>query len=140
MLTVSPSIRIPCGEISFTSIRASGPGGQHVNKTSTAIQLRFHIERSPSLPGDVKRRLMNLAGRRVTSDGELIIDARRFRSQDANRRDALERLHGLLVRASRSPRVRRRTAVPEASRRRRLHVKRLRAQVKKLRGHISADE
>ena len=140
MLTVSPSIRIPSGEISFTSMRASGPGGQHVNKTSTAVQLRFHIVNSPSLPEDVKRRLIHMAGRRVTSDGELIIDARRFRSQDANRRDAMERLRGLLVRASRSPRVRRRTAVPEASRRRRMHAKSLRAQKKKLRGHISADE
>ena len=134
MLVISPSIRIPANEISFEYIRASGPGGQHVNKTSTAVQLRFHITNSPSLTEDVKRRLAHLGGSRVTRDGELIITAQRFRSQEANRRDALERLRSFIARAVFRPRFRCPTGVPKASRRRRLEAKRLRGQVKKLRG------
>ncbi len=134
MLVISPSIRIPAHEISFEYIRASGPGGQHVNKTSTAVQLRFHITNSPSLTEDVKRRLAHLCGSRVTRDGELIITAQRFRSQEANRRDALERLSSFIVRAAQPARIRRSTGVPKASRRRRLLAKHIRGQVKKLRG------
>ena len=140
MLVISPSIRIPLNEISFEYIRASGPGGQHVNKTSTAVQLRFHITNSPSLTEDVKRRLALLAGSRVTRDGELIITAQRFRSQEANRRDALERLRSFIARAAFRPRFRCPTGVPKASRRRRLESKRLRGQVKKLRGQAGDEE
>jgi ribosome-associated protein len=140
MLIISPSIRIPFNEISFEFIRASGPGGQHVNKTSTAVQLRFHIVNSPSLPEDVKRRLMQLSGSRLTTEGELIITARRFRSQDANRRDALERLRSFLACAARPVRKRCRTRVPKASRRRRLTAKRMRGDVKKLRAKAGSEE
>jgi ribosome-associated protein len=140
MLVISPSIRIPFNEISFEFIRASGPGGQHVNKTSTAVQLRFHIVNSPSLPEDVKRRLMQLSGSRLTTEGELIITARRFRSQDANRRDALERLRSFIACAARPVRNRRKTRVPKASRRRRLTAKRMRGDVKKLRAKAGSEE
>ena len=140
MLVISPSIRIPADEISFEYIRASGPGGQHVNKTSTAVQLRFHITNSPSLTEDVKRRLALLGGSRVTRDGELIITAQRFRSQEANRRDALERLRSFLVHAAQPARIRRKTDVPKASRRRRLLAKNIRSQVKKLRGPAGDEE
>ena len=140
MLVISPSISILFNEISFEFIRASGPGGQHVNKTSTAVQLRFHIVNSPSLPEDVKRRLMQLSGSRLTTEGELIITARRFRSQDANRRDALERLRSFIVRAVSPPRRRRPTGVPNSSRRRRLTAKRMRGEVKKLRAKADGEE
>ena len=140
MLVISPSIRIPAHEISFEYIRASGPGGQHVNKTSTAVQLRFHITNSPSLTEYVKRRLAHLCGSRVTRDGELIITAQRFRSQEANRRDALERLRSFIARAAFRPRFRCPTGVPKASRRRRLLAKHIRGQVKKLRGPAGDDE
>jgi len=121
-------------------MRASGPGGQHVNKTSTAVQLRFHIGNSPSLPEDVKHRLMHIAGGRITAQGEIIISARRFRSQEANRRDALDRLRSFISRAAHPARVRRRTGVPESSRRRRLQGKKKRGQVKKMRAHVGAEE
>lgn len=140
MLVVSPSIRIPSREISIACVRSSGPGGQHVNKTSTAVQLRFDIAGSASLPAEVKQRLARLGGSRVTSDGELIIEARRFRSQDANRRDALERLRTFIERAARPVRVRRPTNVPQGERRRRLNAKRMRSQVKKLRGRSGIGE
>jgi ribosome-associated protein len=140
MLIISPSISIPCNEISLEYMRASGPGGQHVNKTSTAVQLRFHIANSPSLPDDVKRRLKQLGGGRVTTGGELIITARRFRSQEANRRDALERLSSFITRAARPVRFRRSTGVPKASRRLRLSAKRKRGQIKKLRAQAGADD
>lgn len=136
MLVISSSIRIPSNEISFEYTRASGPGGQHVNKTSTAVQLRFDVAGSPSLPADVKLRLQHLGGSRCTADGELIISARRFRSQDANRRDALERLCALIAHASRPIRARRRTAVPHASRRRRLVAKHMRSRLKKQRSRV----
>ena len=141
MLVISPSIRIPAHEISFEYIRASGPGGQHVNeKLATAVQLRFHITNSPSLTEDVKRRLAHLCGSRVTRDGELIITAQKFRSQEANRRDALERLSSFIVRAAQPARIRRSTGVPKASRRRRLLAKHIRGHVKKLRGPAGDEE
>jgi len=140
MLAVTSSIRIPSGEISFAFMRSSGPGGQHVNKTSTAVQLRFHIVDSHALPADVKRRLLHVGGSRVTADGELIIEARRFRSQDANRRDALERLRALIARAAQPVRIRRTTGVPRAERRRRLSAKRVHSRLKKLRGRVVPEE
>jgi len=140
MLIISSSIRIPLSEISFEYIRASGPGGQHVNKTSTAVQLRFHVVHSPSLPDAVKQRLKQLSGSRLTTTGELIITARRFRSQDANRRDALERLRFFIAHAASPPRPRRSTGVPKASRRRRLIAKHMRGQLKKMRAKAGAEE
>jgi ribosome-associated protein len=117
-------------EISMEFVRASGPGGQNVNKVATAVKLYFAIGRSPSLPEAVKRRLRSLAGRRVSGEDVLTIDARRFRTQEANRRDALERLLQLLRQAAIPPRPRRPTRPSAAARARRLNEKRKRATVK----------
>ena len=120
-------------ELTFEFVRASGPGGQNVNKVSTAVKLYFDIGRSPSLPEAVKRRLRSLAGRRVSNDGVLAIDARRFRTQEANRRDALERLLQLLRQAAVAPRPRRPTRPSVAARARRLDEKKKHGAVKRSR-------
>jgi ribosome-associated protein len=130
MIRVNRAIAIDESELTFEFIRSSGPGGQNVNKVSTAVRLSFDIRRSPSLPADVRERLLNIAGKRVGSDGVLAILARRHRTQEANRRDALMRLIELVRRASKRPRERRRTKPTAASRQRRLRAKRLRAQTK----------
>ena len=90
---------IPAEEISFDFIRSSGPGGQNVNKVATAVQLRFDVRNSPSLPEDVRRRLIKLAGKHMTEDGVLVIEARRYRTQERNRQDAIDRLHRLVEKA-----------------------------------------
>jgi ribosome-associated protein len=130
MIRVNRAIAIDESELTFEFIRSSGPGGQNVNKVSTAVRLSFDIRRSSSLPADVRERLLNIAGKRVGSDGVLAILARRHRTQEANRRDALMRLIELVRRASKRPRERRRTKPTAASRQRRLRAKRLRAQTK----------
>jgi ribosome-associated protein len=121
----------PAAELSFEFSRSSGPGGQNVNKVSTAVRLRFDVRRSRSLAEDAKERLIGLAGRRVTGDGVLIIEARRFRTQDKNRQDALERLRDLLARARRRPKRRKRTKPTTQSREQRLEGKRRRSAIKK---------
>jgi ribosome-associated protein len=121
------------GELTFEFVRASGPGGQNVNKVATAVKLYFDIERSPSLPEAVKRRLRALAGRRVSREGILAIDARRFRTQDANRQDALERLLALIRQAAVIPRMRRPTRPGAAAKARRLEAKKKRGSVKQTR-------
>ncbi len=140
MLRVTDDIEIPDNEITLGFIRADGPGGQHVNKTATAVQLRFDVRHSPSLPEAVRQRLERLAGRRLTGDGVLVIDARSQRSQKQNREEALERLRGLIEAASRPPRPRRPTKPTTASRRRRLETKRRRARLKHQRRPVRGEE
>ena len=110
MIQVTPAIAIDEGEIQEEFIRASGPGGQNVNKVATAVQLRFDVAHSPSLPDDVRQRLVRLAGRRMTEEGVLIIEARRFRTQARNRQDAVDRLVALIRKAAEKPISRRKTS------------------------------
>lgn len=133
MIPVTRTIAIDEREIEERFILASGPGGQNVNKVATAVQLRFDALRSPSLSGEVRERLMRLAGRRLTKEGMLVITAARHRSQERNRQDALERLIDLIARAAIAPKPRRATKPTAASKRRRLEAKTQRSQVKRLR-------
>ena len=130
MIQITPAIKINEREIQLEFIRASGPGGQKVNKVATAVQLRFDAANSPSLPDEVRRRLIRLAGKRITEDGVLVIHARRFRSQDRNRRDAIDRLIALIRKASIQPKSRLKTKPSKASKERRLEAKRRRSRTK----------
>jgi ribosome-associated protein len=133
MLTITPQLSIDEGELVETFVRASGPGGQNVNKVATAVQLRFDVKRSPSLPESVRERLLRLAAARLTSNGVLLIEARQFRTQEQNRREARRRLVALLRQAAREPKARRATAVPAAAQQKRLEAKRRRSQLKRSR-------
>jgi ribosome-associated protein len=128
------------GELRFEFHRASGPGGQNVNKVATAVRLRFDLRGSGTLPDDVKERLIAIAGNKVTRAGVLVIEASRFRTQDKNRQDALERLRRLVVRALRKPRRRKPTAPTGAARERRLLAKRRRGATKQARAAGQTDE
>ncbi len=134
MIRVNAQIELDEREIQEEFVRASGPGGQNVNKVSTAVQLRFDVAHSPSLPDPVRARLIALAGRRVTQDGVLILSAERFRSQRRNRDDALERLIELVREACEVDTPRRPTRPTLASKKRRLDSKQRRGETKKLRG------
>lgn len=118
-------------EVVFEYVRASGPGGQNVNKVATAVQLRFNVTRSPSLREEVKARLVKLAGKRVSADGVLVIEAKKYRTQEQNRVDALERFYGLLKKASQKPKARKATSPTHASKERRLAEKRRRGDIKR---------
>jgi ribosome-associated protein len=133
MIRVTPSINIAERELEEHFIRASGPGGQNVNKLASAVQLRFDVRRSPGLPADVRARLERLAGKRLTREGVLVINAERHRTQERNRQDARARLIELIRRAAVAPRPRRATKPTAASRERRLDSKKRRAAIKGLR-------
>jgi ribosome-associated protein len=133
MIEVGPRIRIPESELSERFIRSPGPGGQNVNKLATAVQLRFDVARSPSLPEDVRARLLRLAGRRVDGSGVLSIEAHRHRTRERNREDARERLAELLARAAHRPKARIATRPSRAAKERRLESKRARSDTKRRR-------
>jgi ribosome-associated protein len=134
MIRITDEIAIAESEISESFVRASGPGGQNVNKLATAVQLRFDVRNSPSLPDDVAARLMRLAGRRLTQDGVLVLTAQNFRTQERNREDARARLVELIRQAVPRPKPRRPTRPTAASRERRIESKKRRAGVKRTRG------
>jgi ribosome-associated protein len=133
MLIITPELVIAESEIEEKFIRATGPGGQNVNKVATAVQLRFDVQHSPSLPEAVRARLLRLAARRVTVEGVLVIEAHRFRTQEENREDARERLADLIRKAAIAPKARRPTKPTAASQARRLDNKRRHSQRKRLR-------
>jgi ribosome-associated protein len=133
MLRVTDKISLDPAELEEVFVRASGPGGQNVNKVSTSVQLKFDARRSPSLPDDVRERLQRLAGRRLTGDGVIVITASRFRSQARNREDARDRLVTLIREAATPAKPRRATRPTYASKVRRAETKRRRSRLKSLR-------
>ena len=130
MLEISPALSIPEDELVERFVRSSGPGGQNVNKVASAVELRFDAAGSPSLPGDLKARLLARRDRRITGEGVVVISAQRFRTQERNREDARERLAALIEAATHVPKARVATRPTRASKERRLAGKRERAQVK----------
>jgi len=133
MLQITPTLTIPDDELTFTFVRSSGPGGQNVNKVATAAQLRFDVRNSPSLPEEVKARLIKLAGYRMTQDGILVVEAKRYRTQEQNRADAEQRLVTLIQKALVRPKRRRSTRPSAASQARRIESKKRRGRIKRIR-------
>ena len=140
MIEISPQISLNDDELEFSFIRASGPGGQNVNKVSSAVQMRFDARGSPSLPDAVSARLQRLAGSRLTLDGVIVLTANRFRTQERNKADAIERLAEMIRRAEPAPVPRRPTKPTKASKERRLEGKARRSGVKAGRGRPSGDD
>ncbi len=140
MIRVTPTIALDDSEIEERFIRASGPGGQNVNKVATAVQLRFNVDASAALDPDTRLRLKQLAGRRINREGVIVITAERFRTRERNRADALERLVDLIRRAAQRPKMRRATRPSRGQREARLDTKARRAQLKRLRGPRPAED
>jgi ribosome-associated protein len=132
MLEITPSLLIDERELQIDFIRASGPGGQNVNKVATAAQLRFHV-RASALPEEVKARLIHLGGKRITGEGVLLIEARRFRTQEQNREDAIRRFVELVRKSLVAPKARKKTKPTAASKEERLNEKKRKGEIKKLR-------
>ncbi|HWR65547.1 MAG TPA: alternative ribosome rescue aminoacyl-tRNA hydrolase ArfB [Bellilinea sp.] len=133
MIEITSTLKLDEKELSFDFIRSSGPGGQNVNKVSSAVQLRFEVANSPSLPPDVKQRLIKLAGKRMTEDGVLLIEAKRYRSQEQNRLDAIQRLATLIQKAAEPPKKRKATRPSLTARAARMGAKRKRGELKRTR-------
>jgi ribosome-associated protein len=141
VIEVTPTISISEDEISERFIRSAGPGGQNVNKVSTAVELRFDVRRSPSLPNDVAIRLMKLGGRKITQDGVLVLVAMSHRTQERNRADALDRLLGLIREAAQPPPPPRKKTKPTlAAKKRRVEAKVRRGGVKSMRGKVQGED
>ncbi len=139
MIQVTRGVAIDEKEIQEEFIRASGPGGQNVNKVATAVQLRFDVRRSLTLPSEIRSRLFRLAGRRLNAEGVLVIQAQRFRTQEQNRADARERLVALIRQAAVRPKPRRKTKPSRAAKERRLESKKRKSQIKSLRRRVHAE-
>ena len=140
MIEVTPAIQLGDDEFQVRAVRASGPGGQHVNTSSSAVELRFDARNSPSLPDDVKHRLIRIAGSRMNQDGVIVIFAQSHRSQEMNRQDARARLIDLIEQATHRPKPRKKTRPTYASKLKRLEGKSKRAGVKALRGRPGRDD
>ena len=136
MIRILNQIAIDEKELQFDFVRASGPGGQHVNKVATAVQLRFDVKHSPSLPEAVRARLLKIGGKKVTAQGVLIIEAKRFRTQEKNRQDALDRFTALIRKASKEPKRRLQTKPSRASKERKLAGKKHRSRIKQMRRSV----
>jgi ribosome-associated protein len=140
MIPVTATIAIDENEISFDFIKASGPGGQNVNKVATAVQLRFDVKRSANLSREVQARLAKLAGRRITEEGLLVIEAKRFRTQEQNRQDALDRLVALVRKAAEKPKPRIKTKPSRMSKEKKLAAKRYRSRIKQMRRRVGPSD
>jgi ribosome-associated protein len=139
MIEVTPDIWINENDISLDFIRSSGPGGQNVNKVASGVQLRYTVDASPALPEEVKGRLRQIARNRITEEGVLIIEAKRFRTQEQNREDAVARLVALIRQAAEKPRLRKKTRPSLEARRQRVEEKRRRGEKKRLRSRTSIE-